>query len=130
MAASCETMQSRDAGNPNPPVAPAPIESTAPPPAANQEVAAVAPPKLARFHNMRAGEVEALVGEPDFRRVEPPAELWQYRSAHCVVDFYLYGQGDAMHVIDADARGRDPKRAEDCSDGSQVLKDRLRASSG
>ncbi|HEX4113359.1 MAG TPA: hypothetical protein VH020_12560 [Stellaceae bacterium] len=94
------------------------------------ETAAVAPPKLAKFHNMRPGEVEALVGEPDFRRVEPPAELWQYRSAHCVVDFYLYGTGDAMHVIDEDARGRDPKRGDGCDDGAQVLKDRLRANSG
>jgi hypothetical protein len=106
------------------------VEAAAPVSRANNEVATVAPPKLAQFHNMKAGEVEALVGEPDFRRVEPPAELWQYRSADCVVDFYLYGTGDAMHVIDEDARARNPKRGEDCSDGAQVLKDRLRANSG
>ncbi|MBT3237491.1 MAG: hypothetical protein HOK06_03435 [Rhodospirillaceae bacterium] len=32
----------------------------------------------------------ALVGEPSFRRVDAPAELWQYRSDDCLLDVYLY----------------------------------------
>lgn len=98
-------------------------------PAPDSQVATSAPPQLTKFHNMRASEVEALVGEPDFRRVEPPAELWQYRSAECVVDLFLYGQGDGMHVTHEDARGRNPARANSdrCGDGEQVLKKHLRA---
>ncbi|HEY5208248.1 MAG TPA: hypothetical protein VIJ42_02265 [Stellaceae bacterium] len=91
-------------------------------PAAPETTAAV-PPRLTKFHNMSAPEVEALVGEPDFRRVEPPAELWQYRTPQCVVDLYLYGQGDAMHVVHEDARGRNPAATGDaCGDGAQVLR--------
>jgi hypothetical protein len=128
MLASCDTVPGGDTGKATV-AARAPIPSEVSSPAANTEMAAVAPPKLAEFRNMRRGEVEALVGEPDFRRVEAPGELWQYRSADCVVDLYLYGTGDAMHVIDTDARGRDPKREDACADGTQVLKSRLRTNS-
>lgn len=34
-------------------------------------------------------------GPPAQRRSEPPAEVWQYRSIACVVDFYLYDRRDA-----------------------------------
>ncbi|HEY7989770.1 MAG TPA: hypothetical protein VID77_00150 [Stellaceae bacterium] len=108
----------------------------APAPAADQAAAPRPPPtppppvpRLARFANMKPDEVEALVGNPDFRRVEPPGELWQYRTAECVVDFFFYGRGDARHVVHADARGRDPAHQNDarCGDGSAVLDARLRA---
>jgi hypothetical protein len=114
------------------PAAPAQASSPAPdvlPP----EPAAVPPPspQLARFRNLRAVDVEALVGSPDFRRVEPPGELWQYRTAICVVDLFFYGKGEERRVIRADGRGRDPGNANDqrCGDGSEVLRSRLRASS-
>jgi hypothetical protein len=61
-------------------------------------------PQLARFQDMRQADVEALVGNPDFRRVEPPAELWQYRTAECVVDLFFYGQGEDRRVVHEDAR--------------------------
>ena len=41
-----------------------------------EPVAAVRPPALTRFQDMTAANVVALVGEPDFRRVELPAEVW------------------------------------------------------
>ncbi len=37
--------------------------------------------------------VSQLLGPPDFRREDNPAEIWQYRSAACVLDLFLYGQG-------------------------------------
>jgi hypothetical protein len=113
---------------------PAPSQAAAPSPAPpDEKVAAIPPsPQLARFRDLRATEVEALVGGPDFRRVEPPAELWQYRTADCVVDLFFYGKGDNRRVVRADGRSRDPARANDerCGDGSEVLKDRMRAGAG
>ncbi len=96
--------------------------------AAPQAAATPTSPKLARFHDMKAAEVEALVGDPDFRRVEPPAELWQYRTAECVVDLFFYGDTNDRRVVHADSRSRDPASGSDgrCGDGSDVLKDRLR----
>jgi hypothetical protein len=85
-------------------------------------------PKLARLHNMSIAEVQAMVGSPDFRRVEPPGELWQYRSRECVVDLFFFGANDDRRVVHIDGRSRDPARVteERCGDGNEVLKDRLR----
>lgn len=83
--------------------------ATAPPPAASLQPAAapmphlVPPPKLA---GLSAAAIVALLGEPDFRRAEPPAELWQYRSADCVLDLFLYGGAGGFHVAYSDTRER------------------------
>lgn len=97
-------------------------------PASAQSPAATAP-LLALFHNLTTEKVEALVGEPDFRRVEPPAELWQYRTEECVVDLFFYGEGQNRRVVLADARGRDKPNDQRCSDGSKVLSSRIRIKS-
>jgi hypothetical protein len=85
-------------------------------------------PQLARLHNKSTAEVQAMVGNPDFRRVEPPGELWQYRSRECVVDLFFYGANEDRRVVRIDGRSRDPARVteETCGDGREVLKDRLR----
>ena len=36
------------------------------------------------------GALEARLGQPSLVRLEAPAEVWQYRGAACVLDFYLY----------------------------------------
>lgn len=46
-----------------------------------------------------AGDVVARFGEPQLRRAEPPAELWQYRSADCVLEVILYAESGTPHVI-------------------------------
>lgn len=44
-------------------------------------------------------------GPPAQRRREPPAEVWQYRSPRCVVDFYLYQRQPAgLSVVHLEAR--------------------------
>jgi hypothetical protein len=52
--------------------------------------------------------VEAMLGPPDLRRREAPAELWQYRNEACVLDLYLYadGAGAPATVADVAARAR------------------------
>jgi hypothetical protein len=75
-------------------------------------------------------EVVALFGEPDFRRVEPPAELWQYRSAGCVLDLFLYSDAAGVHVVRSETHDRGPIQpaADHCSAVGDPLVLRIRQS--
>jgi hypothetical protein len=57
--------------------------------------------------------VIALYGEPDFRRTDPPAALWQYRGADCVLDLFLYPEAGAYRVIASQAHQRGAVAAPD-----------------
>ncbi len=37
--------------------------------------------------------LEALLGVPGFKRDDPPAQVWQYRGAGCILDVFLYSVG-------------------------------------
>jgi hypothetical protein len=93
-----------------PPVAAAPAATVtteptaAEAPAAEPAVARV--PGLPVLTGMGRAELVALLGEPDFRRSEPPAELWQYRNADCVLDVFLYADGDRYRVLRSATRDR------------------------
>ena len=41
--------------------------------------------------------VDALLGRPRLRRVENPAEVWQYAGANCVMDLFLYPSNDGAN---------------------------------
>lgn len=83
------------------------------------------PPKLT---GLSAAEVVALLGEPDFRRAEPPAELWQYRSADCVLDLFLYGGSAGFRVAYSDTRERSLSQtaAATCTGGGASVLSRFR----
>jgi hypothetical protein len=96
---------------PAPPVAVAPdttrtAEAPAAPEAPTAEPAVARVPELPALTGMGPAELAALLGEPDFRRSEPPAELWQYRSADCVLDVFLYADGDGYRVLRSATRDR------------------------
>jgi len=116
------------------PAAPeAPQLATALPAAAPLPATAPAAPARvpASLTGLSAGEVVALFGEPDFRRTEPPAELWQYRSADCVLDVFLYSGAGGQHVVYSDARERSLVRAGTgrCAGGGEALAARTRQAS-
>lgn len=46
-----------------------------------------------RLVSLSEHEVTAMFGEPEIRRIEDPAQIWQYRNADCVLDLYLYREG-------------------------------------
>ena len=52
-------------------------------------------------------EIQARLGDPALRRRDAPAEIWQYRSPLCVLDLFLYRDGTAMRVTNAELRPRD-----------------------
>jgi len=81
--------------------------SAAPPPGAPSAAAAARGPiAMPNLTGLSAEQVVALLGAPDFRRAEPPAELWQYRGADCVLDIFLYDGADGFHVVRSETRER------------------------
>ena len=50
--------------------------------------------------------VVSLLGEPELRRTEPPAEVWQYRSDTCVFDVYLVTEAGRTTVVYYETRPR------------------------
>jgi hypothetical protein len=63
-------------------------------------------PLPADLTGLGPAELEALLGAPDFRRSEPPAELWQYRGPDCILDVFLYDDQRGYRVVHADTRQR------------------------
>jgi len=52
-------------------------------------------------------ELHARLGDPALRRRDAPAEIWQYRSALCVLDLFLYRDGAVTRVTNVELRPRD-----------------------
>ena len=48
-------------------------------------------PDLQNLLGMDRDGLRALLGKPTLRRSEPPAEVWQYIAAQCVLHVYFYG---------------------------------------
>jgi hypothetical protein len=76
---------------------------TAPPVAPTPAVPESLPADLT---GLDATQVLALLGSPDFRRSEPPAELWQYRGADCILDVFLHEDSRGYRVVHAEWRQR------------------------
>lgn len=60
----------------------------------------------AGLSGLSAAQLVARLGQPDFRRTDPPAQLWQYRRAGCVLDVFLYRDAGALRVVHAETRAR------------------------
>ncbi len=60
--------------------------------------------------------VQKLLGDPGMVRREPPGEVWQYRTAACVLDIFLYDQASGARVLYAEARTRtaEPAPTDSC----------------
>ncbi len=76
--------------------------------APNTETAAAPPPEEAyeppdptQVVGMRQHEVLRLLGEPSLIRTESTAEVWQYKHSGCVMDLFLYqnGQPNVSEVV-------------------------------
>jgi hypothetical protein len=61
-------------------------------------------------------DVSAALGTPNHIRKDDPAEIWQYSSRDCVLDFYLYQASGGMQVAYVEARDRtaQAERADRC----------------
>lgn len=85
------------------PVAP-PVASKSPiPETAMTAVAATRIPSLQDLTGLRQPDVLAMLGKPDLKRLEPPAELWQYRAADCVLNLFFYREQGGYRLVRAEA---------------------------
>ena len=71
--------------------------------------------------------VAAVLGPPQFRRREAPAEIWRYRAKTCFLDLFLYRDGAALKVAHVEARGPDVAAVEDKACYLGMLAERSRA---
>jgi hypothetical protein len=62
------------------------------------------PVRSAAILGLDGGAVRKLLGEPGLIRRETPAEVWQYRTADCVLDVVLYDNATGPRVAYAEAR--------------------------
>ena len=69
-------------------------------------------PALDSLAGVGEAKVTALLGAPHFRRVDAPAELWQYRVNGCVLDLFLYpASGGSLSVDHLETRIVDGAKA-------------------
>jgi hypothetical protein len=61
------------------------------------------PNQLLKLSGMR---VAALLGPASYVRRDGPAEVWQYRADHCVLDVFLYKDGEDLSVAYVNLRKR------------------------
>ena len=87
------------------------------------------PVHSASILGLDSGAVRKLLGEPGLIRRETPAEVWQYRTASCVLDVVLYDQASGPRVVYTEARTptAEPTQADPCL--SEVLTKRRSATS-
>ncbi len=87
------------------------------------------PVHSASILGLDSGAVRKLLGEPGLIRRETPAEVWQYRTASCVLDIVLYDQASGPRVVYTEARTptAEPTQADPCL--SDVLTKRRSATS-
>ena len=53
-----------------------------------------------RLMGLAGGALAALLGEPGFTRRDADAQIWQYRGNDCMLDIYLYRDGEgAPHRV-------------------------------
>ncbi len=80
-----------------------------------------------RLIGLLDSELERVLGIPDFRRKDPPAQIWQYRNQSCLFDVFLFqdkARSNAYAVTYIEARGLDVNRVSDRDCFLSVLKER------
>lgn len=60
-------------------------------------------PEIKDLAGLKPADVISILGQPDLRRDEPPAELWQYRTADCVLNLFFYDRSGDYRLTHAEA---------------------------
>ena len=72
-------------------------------PVAEPEATTPTHPNIKILKGKTSDKLTELLGAPDFRRTDKPAELWQYRHDKCSVDLFMYprdGGGLGVDFLD------------------------------
>ena len=82
-------------------------------------------PGLKDLTGLHEREILAMLGKPDLRRDEPPARLWQYRTADCVLNLFFYREASGYRLVHAETWQRSfgpGAAAAPCRDENTLLK--------
>jgi hypothetical protein len=60
-------------------------------------------PEIKDLAGLKPADVVLILGQPDLRRNEPPAQLWQYRTADCVLNLFFYDKSGDYRLTHAEA---------------------------
>ena len=77
------------------------------------------PPDIKDLAGLRPADIVSILGQPDLKRDEPPAELWQYRAADCVLNLFFYDNAGGSRLTHVEtwqrsrAAGSTPTRCHD-----------------
>jgi len=77
------------------------VASVAPMPALSRD--APRAPEIKDLAGLKPADVLSMLGQPDLKRDEPPAELWQYRAADCVLNLFFYDDAGGYRLAHAEA---------------------------
>lgn len=85
----------------------------------------IAPKKIypppSRLSGLNRDQVTGLLGSPGFERRDDPALIWQYRSASCALDLFLYRNDNeqtyTVRHFEARSRGAATVSEKDCFEG-------------
>ena len=55
-------------------------------------------PDIKDLNGLKPDDVLSMLGQPDLRRDEPPAEVWQYRAADCVLNLFFYDEAGGYRL--------------------------------
>lgn len=100
------------------------------------KVALAVPPEALpgpdQLMGLSGDQLKSLLGLPSFVRRDPPAEIWQYGTATCVLDLFLYAEGkDGPHrVSHFEFRGRSVEGVAPADCYRQLLAARARSPAG
>lgn len=67
----------------------------------------------ARIKGMEKTAIARLLGEPGFIRRDDPAEIWQYRGERCILDVFMYKDGNSFTAAYVTLRSRTVERPAD-----------------
>ena len=67
----------------------------------------------ARIKGMDKNAIARLLGEPGFIRRDDPAEIWQYRGGRCILDIFMYKDGNSFTAAHVTLRSRTVERPAD-----------------
>jgi hypothetical protein len=94
--------------------------STMPPTAAPDNLRTLSrAPDIKDLAGLKPDDVASILGQPDLKRNEPPAKLWQYRAADCVLNLFFYDTAGSYRLTHAEtwqrtlSAGASPARCHD-----------------
>jgi hypothetical protein len=77
-------------------------------------------PSLDSLPGLRGAELTNLMGTPQFRHRDGKAEIWQYRGTACILDVFLYADGNDLRVRYVEARERGDGKSKDADSARQA----------